>query len=73
MRTFFPWTSAPQVERVRKHWERQCEPKDLSRFLQILVDAFRQRMPRFVILDMPMVLVVSSVAYSPPKTESYIA
>lgn len=31
-----------QVERICEHWKRQCKPKHLSRFFQILVDAFRQ-------------------------------
>lgn len=31
-----------QVERVCEHWEWQREPKNLSSFLQFLVEAFRQ-------------------------------
>lgn len=64
MRSRPSWTSCPQVKRVSK----QCKGRKsghASEGIKASIKLLRERMPRFVVIDMSVVLVVSPVADPP--------
>lgn len=65
VRTFFAWTSRPQICRVCEQRERHSKSHNPGHQIQAIIDLLRQRNPGFVLVDISMVLVVSPVADSP--------